>query len=313
MTQPGKQASAMTVIHAFMKHIVSLIIMFASPCAFAGEAALSFSVSPSTITIGDPVRVSFSVATPAGTSVVPPEKTAEIGPWTVRDIAAAPDTRTPGATGIVYTLTTFTTGQVVIPPLAVAFAGASSGTVATPPFTVRVDSVLEKFGMAGDIRDIKPPVTVRRPLSFYVTGALVVLAILGGAYWWYRRYQRRQRAAFPAPAVPAVPPYQLAMERLAALRASSLVADGKIKEFYIQLSDIIRDYIAGVYEIETRDKTTAEIYAQLRRAPVDAKMLASIRDFFDACDLVKFARYRPDETGARQDCDAAEAIITFKG
>lgn len=288
-------------------------MLLASSCAFAGEEIASFSVSPSTITIGDPVRVAVSVIPPAGTSIVPPEKVAEIGAWTVRDIAAAPDALIPGATGIVYTLTTFTTGQVVIPPLTVAFAGASTGTVATQPYTVRVDSVLEKFGMAGDIRDIKPPVTVRRPLSFYLLWAFALLAVLGGAYWWYRRYQRRQRAAFPVPAVPAVPPYQLAMERLAALRASSLVADGKIKEFYIQLSDIIRDYLAGVYEIETRDKTTGEIYAQLRRTTVDSKMLVRIRDFFDACDLVKFARYRPDEAGARQDCDAAEAIITFKG
>jgi hypothetical protein len=115
--------------------------------------------------------------------------------------------------------------------------------------------------------------------------------------------------ALPVPAVPAVPPYQAAMDALARLRASGLIADGKIKEFYIALSDIIRDYLAAVYGIELRDKTSAELYAALKGREPDRMVLGTVKDFFDGCDLVKFAKYRPEAAVCDRDWDAARKIV----
>ncbi|MEI8218608.1 MAG: hypothetical protein WCG51_06155 [Elusimicrobiota bacterium] len=293
-----------------MKYILCGVLLLLASFAFAGQPDVQFSVDRSTITIGDPVRGDIAVTLSSGTTLAPPEKPAEIGPWTVQDLATAPDSRDPLVTHIIYTLTTYTTGQVVIPPIAVVVDPAHA--LKTQPITITVASVLDTSAPAGDIRDIKPPLTMRLPLSAYVPWIVLALAILGGASWWYRRYQKRLAAKFPQPEVPRVPPEQLALERLAQLTASPLLSEGNIHEFYIILSDIIRDYLAGVYAIETRDMTTGEIYAQLRLKETDKKIRLNIKSFFDACDLVKFAKYRPDASGAGRDFEQAENIVTGK-
>ncbi|MGA2090218.1 MAG: hypothetical protein ABSH12_01995 [Endomicrobiales bacterium] len=301
-----------------MKYIIVLSAFFlASIAAFASEPEIQFSVDRSSITIGDLVRCDVAVTVPPSVTLEQPEKTTEIGQWTVKDLTVAADPRTPQVTHIIYTLTTYSTGQVVIPEIAVEYAPGpvegkkqkAHGVVKTPAVPVTVASMLEKYGVTGDIHDIKPPLTVRLPFSAYLPWILLVLGILVGVYVWYRRYQKRLAAQFPVPEEPRVPPYQLALERLAKLKQSTLVTEGKIQEFYVVLSDIIRDYLSGLYDIETRDMTTGEIYAQLRAKETDKKKLGTIKSFFDACDLVKFAKYRPDESAAWQDFEQAENIV----
>ena len=109
--------------------------------------------------------------------------------------------------------------------------------------------------------------------------------------------------------MPSVPPYQTALEELAKLKNSGLLDEGKIKEFYITLTEIIRKYLGAVYSIDTLDKTTGEIYQELRQAVADKKALVFIKDFFEACDLVKFAKYRPEPKEAWEDFEKAKKII----
>jgi hypothetical protein len=125
----------------------------------------------------------------------------------------------------------------------------------------------------------------------------------------YKRYRKNNVSNIKEPEKPKIPPDQTALAELLKLKESNLLKEGRIKEFYIALTDIIRDFISAKYSIATRDRTTAEIYHDLRTKMPDKKALSSIKDFFEICDLVKFAKYRPDETACLEDLESGKTIV----
>jgi hypothetical protein len=295
--------------------IIPFVIIF--PLALAAQDGLSLqgSTDKKQITIGDRLNYSLTFTYPENFKLAEPDKTNELGLWTVKDVQAQEEKKTPQIVRrITYTLTTFTTGQVAIPELTFKYTNDKNEekTVNANPIDITVESVLAKAGAAADIRDIKPPLTVPVPLSTYLLWLTALAAAGVAGWWWYTNYRRRSMPLEPANLEPPVPPYQKATDALEKLKVSGLVTEGKIKEFYIALCDIIRDYLGAIYDVDTREKTTAEMYSQLRHKEADKKILSVIKDFFDECDLVKFAKYRPDEAGCWQDWEIAKKIVEGK-
>ena len=274
------------------------------------QVSLQSFVDKNKITIGDPVTYTITLDAPPSTTVGFPEKKSELGQWTVQDVQNKQDPKT-SRQQLVYTLTTFTTGQISIPEVAFTYKTPAGETkeIKTGPVAVTVESMLAKYGEANDIRDIKPPFGVRVPLSTYLLWLLVVGGLGAGLYFWYANFKKRHGIVPAAPAVPPRPPLEVALEELEKLKNSALVKEGRIKEFYTALTDIVRNYIAPVYDIETRDRTTYEIYVQLRQNVSDKKTVTLMKEFFDECDLVKFAKYQPDETACWQDWETAKKIV----
>ncbi len=289
------------------------MLVFSLPCAAAEPAvAARGSVDKQQVTIGDPLTYTVAVTAPKGTHIRFPEKTTDLGPWSVQDLQASREEKNEqDVHHLVYTLTAFTTGEALIPELAFSYTDAAGKTqdIKTAPVPVMVESLLTKYGDNGDIRDIKPPIAFRTPLLTYILWLLVLAAILGGAYAWYARYKKQNEARFPVWREPPRPPREVALEELEKLKGSGLLSEGRIKEFYIALVDIVRAYIAPVYGVETRDKTTHEIYLQLRTQVQDRKTVTSIKEFLDVCDLVKFAKYYPEEKVCWGDWDTAKTIV----
>lgn len=293
--------------------IFLFLIVVAAPAGFSADVSVRAGVDKNRVTIGDPVVLNVSVTLPETYRLAAPQKPAELGPWTVKDVRAAKDEKDRFLTHIIYTLAAFTTGQTPVPPVTLTYTDDKNKTYTLHSDTVpvTVESVMARAGDANDIRDIKPPLGVREPLWKYLLWAGIILAAAIIGYILYRGY-RKKHVPPAAPAQPLIPPYDLAMTRLEELRTSGMIAEGKIKEYYITLSDIVRDYLGAVYAIETRESTTAEIYARLRGKESDMKRLQSIRDLFDECDLVKFAKYRPDEQACAASWEAAKNIVNFK-
>jgi hypothetical protein len=273
--------------------------------------------SKNEITIGDVIDYTVKITCPENLNIQLPEKPAALGDWEVRDakistgIAQTPDK----VLNIDYSLVTFSTGLVTIPEIAFKYDNGKTqrGEFKTQSCGVTVKSMLEKYGVAqGDIRDIKPPARFKPRLSDYLPWIIGLLLALTVFAIWYRMYQNRKRALMPEPEKPKIPPHIIALEELEKLKNSGLVKEGRIKEYYISLADIIRNYVSGIYSIETRDRTTNEVYADMKKKVADKKLLGMYKDFFDECDFVKFARYRPDEETCSDDLEMAVQIVEMR-
>jgi hypothetical protein len=84
------------------------------------------------------------------------------------------------------------------------------------------------------------------------------------------------------------------LEELDRIKALGLIEKGEIKQFHILISNAIRRYILDLYGIEAPDMTTWELCEALRPERILGEAKAGeFQEFLEACDLVKFAKYKP--------------------
>ncbi len=257
-------------------------------------------LDPGVITVGDPVRLLVTVSHAADARVVWPD-VFELDPFELVDmrlLEPVPEgTRVRSSAEL--TLTAFELGDLMLPVVEVEVVDAAGDTVrlATDAAVVTVESVGRDEG--GDIRDIKGPLAI--PFSVVTLlpwlAGLVVMSV--AAYWLYRRYRRRRRPDVQVPVVPPRPADEIALESLNALETSGLLELGELKTYHIRVSDIMRVYAEDRFGVEAMEMTTGGVLDGLRRTGVLSGVVADFRQLLDRCDLVKFAKFRPDVPACR--------------
>ena len=94
-----------------------------------------------------------------------------------------------------------------------------------------------------------------------------------------------------------IPPYVLATRRLDELRRKRLHEQGQYKEFYTELTDILRQYLGGRFRIFALEMTSTQILEALKENPETAPFANELKPMFAIADFVKFAKQdsTPDE------------------
>lgn len=139
------------------------------------------------------------------------------------------------------------------------------------------------------LRDIKGPLSLSNRLNIILLlDILVVLVILVLLFIFL---SRRKKAPVIIPKKPA---HEIAYEQLDRLKAKDLIRQGRIKEYYSEISDIVRHYLENRFLLKAPEMTTEEFLFYVR----DYGQLISehknlLKEFLQSCDLVKFAKYIP--------------------
>ena len=268
------------------------------------------------IHVGDPLALRLSVEHAADLSVRWPDSlplgsfealTLEVGEPT-----PAPDgdaVRTPA----VLRVTAFELGELEVPSFDLELTDGTerSVTVSTDPVVIGVTTV--GLDESGDIRDVKGPRAIARNWLLLWPWALLALALAGLGYWWGRRRRSGPETAPAGPREPDRPPHEIALEALERLAASPLLERGEIKQYHIEVSRIVRAYIEGRYRIWALEMITPDVVSGLGRAGVDPETRTDFQRFLEACDLVKFAKWRPDGGTCRRTlADARELVERTK-
>jgi hypothetical protein len=209
-----------------------------------------------------------------------------------------------------YVIEPYIAGALKIPPIEVRYrdkAGLEGEkTVATPSFEVEVEPVPSAEEETADLRDIHDPLAVPFPTAWVVAGALIALAALAFAwYWWKSRH-----VPPPLPEAPPEAPDVIALRELDALLGQGLAESGQVKELYGGVSDILRRYIERRFGLHAPERTTEEFLTELRRTlGFDPAHRALLRDFMEHTDLVKFAEVRPGPVQVGQTIAACRRFI----
>lgn len=145
------------------------------------------------------------------------------------------------------------------------------------------------------IRDIKP--TMGAPLKFgeisgYIGWGLLILAVIALIIWRIVSL-RRNLTMFGKPK-PVEPPHVAAIRALEILHNQKLWQNGKHKQYYTRLTDILREYLDGRYGIPAMEMTTEETLDDLAKWEIPEKLFANLREILSVADLVKFAKFTPE-------------------
>jgi len=76
------------------------------------------------------------------------------------------------------------------------------------------------------------------------------------------------------------------------------------------VSDAVRVYLEERFQLRAPERTTEEFLRDLQKTSVlMAQQKASLAEFLEQCDLVKFARFEPPETMLRELHESALRLI----
>jgi len=284
------------------KNILLYVFLLTAVWIRAQDSPISLSsrVDKSKITIGDLITYTVTVAYDEGMQIQMPGLGANLGGFEIRDYNEKEPVKKDGRieSSVDYIISTFFTGEFEIPPLTIFYAMPEDSVfnpLTTDPIQILVESV--KPSEAGDILDIKDPLEMPRnwwiTLRWPIIGAVFLALVLAGILFYRKRKQGK--GLLPVKKEPPRPPHEMALEALEKLKASDLLETRQIKQYYIEISEIIRHYIEGRYYIEAMEMTTFEVMQNLSGADISDEDHRLFYAFFDACDLVKFAKVIPSD------------------
>lgn len=211
---------------------------------------------------------------------------------------------------IVYTLTVFKTGDTAISPIKVAYIdGDKELSTSSQRIDIRVESVLKGDLQGKDIRPLKGQMSLGRGMASNLLRIFLVLLCLAGAIFLFLYIKRRQSDLAQNRKVPERPPQEVAYEALNKLKESSLLKDGKVKEYYIELSWIVRFYLEKRFKVSMVDRTTDEVFHIMRENKIEHSTVELVHDFLVSSDLVKFAKWTPLPAGITNDTNRGYKIV----
>lgn len=151
-----------------------------------------------------------------------------------------------------------------------------------------------------EIKDIKAntkePFSIKEimPIIIWVLIAigLIILSYFSIKLWKkYRKTNLKEIFIKPKPILPA---HEIALNALEQLRLKRLIENNRIKEYYSEISEILRIYLDDRFSIIAIEMTTQEILSQIRDCEfINKESFSLLKEVLEYSDLVKFAKYTP--------------------
>ncbi len=109
---------------------------------------------------------------------------------------------------------------------------------------------------------------------------------------------------------PSFPLPDLLFQRLLQIEQEKLWQDGKHKEYYSEVTDVIRRFLEYKYEIPTLEKTSDEIIQSLHLVNVNKNDYNQLKNLFGLSNMIKFAKSLPTPEENSIAMSIAKGLIT---
>ena len=282
-----------------------------------GPVVVDVRLVPDKPRLSDEPVLTLTVTAQDGVRVELPPFGESLGGFLIRDFHE-PLARTADGKQIlqqIYTLEPASAGSVSIDPITIRFVDerpdgdGKQHEVQTEALLVDVQTMIASEAPSlNDLRPVTDPVELPATLAasdiaLYAAGAVgcvVVLFLL----WRMLRPQKK--------AEPDLTPQQMAWRELNDLLGSKL-SEHDVKEFFVQLTAVVRRYIERTTGIKPPEQTTEEFLREINQQQrFSTAENTRLEAFLESADLVKFAGYQPDAESIKESTHRARQFIELK-
>jgi hypothetical protein len=217
-----------------------------------------------------------------------------------------------------FLITAFDSGYYAIPPLTFDVDGKQIQTNA-----LLLEVHLTEMSDQAQMKDIKN--VVSPPWTFWdwlktnlvviilvVVGLVLIITffLAGGVEGIKKLLSGKKEKSEPvAPPAPPRPADEIALEALDKLKENRYWQQGLTKQFYISLSDIVREYLENQFGIHALEETSRDILIKMRHTGLDKEPMQLLRQILLQSDLVKFAKENPTPQEHEQILDQAYRFV----
>jgi hypothetical protein len=282
-----------------------LVLILLSATANAQRIKATASIDSTNILLGDQVKLFLEIDHPKNVDVIFPNVPDTLAEYI--EVLSRSETDT-------FELDDETFQKQIQSFLITSF---DSGSYRIPPFWFKIDLddrldsiptngvTLNVYSMEIDTTrgptDIKypydAPVTLKEVIP-YILGAILILAILFFIFYAIKRRKNNQ-PIFVLPKKPKEPAHIIALRELDRIKKEKIWQQGKIKQYYSEVTEALRKYIEDRFEIPAMEQTSDETIESFRKQKglLKDKTFANLSQILKLADLVKFAKYQtsPDD------------------
>lgn len=220
-----------------------------------------------------------------------------------------------------YLITSFKDSLQIIKPLPIVVNG---DTVYTKPLQLWVlplrpdSSLLKTIDTNQLIRifDIKPNFKPKFTFKefwvlygkFILLSIFLALAIWGIVYLLKKLIKKQQTEQIQKSKEPA---HIIALRQIEQLKLKKLIEQGKTKEFYSELSFILRQYIENRYFLPALERTSTEILQDFTiiKKEISSDDYQQLAILLNIADMAKFAKFRPTEQTSFKNIEMLENFV----
>jgi hypothetical protein len=278
-----------------------------------GPIAVRIEATPAAVDLKRDVILKFEVTSPSEVEVVMPELGGRLEGFVLGGVFADdPSTQEGRTTRVLHArLSPLLADTYRLAPVAVVYTDRSTSPAKTGWFPTRplvFDQAPPVRGSAAkDIEEHLNPIWVYPPFKTVAAYVVMVIGLLAAGILAFKLLGRLRRKI----ELMRMSPRERALRELDLLLARDLIAKDKVKQFYLELTMIVRRYIERRHTVRAPEQTTEEFLAAAARHPrFSPEVLSKLRAFLEAADLVKFAAHRPEgdavETATRTARDYIE-------
>ncbi len=297
---------------------IGVILLFSALTAgiSAQNADINAVIDTSSILIGDQIHLRITVTAPEGCSVKVPvlrgtiaDKVLILG-LPVRDSSVNTD----GTRKISddYLITSFDEGTFDIDSLSCEIQNETiTETLYTDKLSLTVTRPSVTPADTSDaIFDIVSPRKAPIVFAELLPWIIIVIAVALVVWVLVRYLPRKPFARIIKNEVPVEPAHITAVRELDKLRKEELWQKGEVKEYYSRLSDILRRYVDGRFNIQSPELTTDETVRMLQRSGfVTSELLQIVKSVLSDSDMVKFAKFKPESDQNITSIDKAAKFV----
>lgn len=202
-----------------------------------------------------------------------------------------------------YLLTSFDSGVHVIPQQTININGIDQllDSLLIEVKTVKVDTTQQGLHPIKNIYKA-PPKTWRDFIKYFWW--ILGLGLIVGLVWWWLKHKKDKENSDPEL---QHTPYEWANMQLQKLDQSNLLLNNKIKTYYSELTDIVRNYLEKDFHVQAMEQTTDELILKLKAESrvqsykIKPELLEQLSQFLQSADMVKFAKAKPIDINIRED------------
>ncbi len=264
--------------------------------SFSQEISAKASTDKSEYLVGDYIYYTISVSCARGMKIYPPAFDAD----SLKNISVI-EKRKPEEeendtvnVNFKYILSGYDSTGVIIPPVAVPYQTPGDSTTQFA-FTNSVSFTIQtlKVNPQGEIKDVKPPMKILLNWKLILYWSLFVLFLVGIMSYSYLLHRKRRVKRQSGESAVRLPPHVVALNALDELEEQKLWQKGMIKEYHSAITEIIRRYFEGRFNMPAMELPTSEAIQLLSRNRDCEPILGTTYDFLSNADMVKFARFIP--------------------
>lgn len=292
-----------------MRHSKILAIILS--CVFFTQVSLAqqLSVLKNDLMIGDQVTIMLSVDSSLGyQDVIFPKLKDSIGKF---ELIGEPNRTRFSET---YTITCFDSGRYNVGPFIITMVGKNGDTTSqqTNQIGIKVATIdadtSKSFKPIDELaQEVKPTMLTRAKINIeenkweYIA-ALALILLAAGLFWYLRKRKKKIIR-------PTEPAYQKAIRLLEELEEKKYWSRGEEKAYYVQLSDIVRDYLDERFKLNANELSTRELLNRVKKTGDLRKIHTELRGLLQTSDLVKFAKGLPSEQERAEAAKSARIVV----